>query len=391
MLLAPSNEVKIYELSLIWKEAAYNYAFWEWRKDLDWDLAYREALPRVLATESLYDYYRELMRFIALLRDSHTYVKYPSALRKSSEHMAKLPIRLVYHNDQWVVSNVARNTQIKRWSVVRKIDGIAVEDYLNTHIFPYVWHENIASADGHIWNHISNGSDGSEVIFEFEYDGEIENVTLTRMFGDENWQYKDVLTPTAPLRTLHESKTHTIAMTDDNIAIITINTFDEDMLKDELYANFSLLETARGYIIDIRHNGGGNSPNADAVSSLFIKGAYSDGRSLLPIHIGYYKVVAPFLGFDDLKYEQVLEMADLPDENWWVTAYKVANNIHYEDSDDSRDSEFFAPPGTLTAPLVVLTTHRFGGGKFAYCYEVHEPWDACWHAYERCERPTNAA
>ncbi len=60
--------LKIYEVSKIWKEAAYNFAFWD-KIDIDWDEEYRKTLTRVLETNNLYDYYIELNRFVALLGD----------------------------------------------------------------------------------------------------------------------------------------------------------------------------------------------------------------------------------------------------------------------------------------------------------------------------------
>ena len=38
-----SLEERVYGLSLIWKEAEYNFPFWKRLKGLDWDKAYREA------------------------------------------------------------------------------------------------------------------------------------------------------------------------------------------------------------------------------------------------------------------------------------------------------------------------------------------------------------
>ena len=49
-----SNAQKIFELSKIWKEAAYNFAFWD-KVDIDWDEEYKKALTRVLATKDLLD------------------------------------------------------------------------------------------------------------------------------------------------------------------------------------------------------------------------------------------------------------------------------------------------------------------------------------------------
>ena len=45
-----TDALKIYELSKIWKEAAYNFAFWD-RVDIDWDEEYNKALARVLNTK----------------------------------------------------------------------------------------------------------------------------------------------------------------------------------------------------------------------------------------------------------------------------------------------------------------------------------------------------
>ena len=71
-----TDEQKIYELSKIWKEAAYNFAFWD-KVDIDWDEEYRKTLVRVLETKDIYDYYNELSRFVALLGDGHTSVSFP--------------------------------------------------------------------------------------------------------------------------------------------------------------------------------------------------------------------------------------------------------------------------------------------------------------------------
>ena len=67
----------LYGLSLIWKEAEYNFPFWKRLKGLDWDKAYREALPKVTAASDMREYYLELSRFISLLRDGHTDLQFP--------------------------------------------------------------------------------------------------------------------------------------------------------------------------------------------------------------------------------------------------------------------------------------------------------------------------
>ena len=48
-------------------------------------------------------------------------------------------------------------------------------------------------------------------------------------------------------------------ITDDGIAIIRIASFEDDSMPQKIYACFDELKRAKGYILDIRGNSGGNS------------------------------------------------------------------------------------------------------------------------------------
>lgn len=73
-------EERIYTLSYLWKEAEYNFAFWEKRREINWDSEYKKFLPLVINAKSDMEYYLLLMRFYALLRDGHTSVIPPFSL-----------------------------------------------------------------------------------------------------------------------------------------------------------------------------------------------------------------------------------------------------------------------------------------------------------------------
>ena len=51
-----SLDDKIYGLSLIWKEAEYNFPFWKRLTNLDWDNAYRESLIKIIETKTIREY-----------------------------------------------------------------------------------------------------------------------------------------------------------------------------------------------------------------------------------------------------------------------------------------------------------------------------------------------
>ena len=85
-----NKELKIYELSLIWKEAEYNFAFWDKvNKNLNWDIEYKKSLNTVLKTNNIFEYYLELKRFIALLKDGHTDVSFPEEVYNSPRYNSK--------------------------------------------------------------------------------------------------------------------------------------------------------------------------------------------------------------------------------------------------------------------------------------------------------------
>ena len=356
----PPDELKIFELSLIWKEAAYNFAFWEHlAPTLDWDKAYREALPAVLATKNLHEYYLELMKFVALLRDGHTRVNFPESIHENPAYTSKLPIRVTYSNGEYVISNVKRcaGSQVKRWSVVKKVNGIDIHAYIASHIFPYIWHEKVDSAEWQINTFLSNGPLGSQVEFDLELDGEISKALLTRTKGDTDWLFNEELKDTEDFEIVYQSDSHKIAMANDQIAIITIDTMMNDDLPKHFHSNFPTLQKARGYIIDIRHNGGGNSTNSDAVASAFIEGQFQNQRSLQPIHIGAYKAWSVDHNFGDKTYEEIV--AERGTSDWREKVYKIPRQMYYEESiltSNAANEMGWRYPSTLLAPLVVLTT-----------------------------------
>ena len=351
-----SNELKIYELSLIWKEAEYNFAFWEWlSSSLDWDKAYKEALSAVLKTNNIYEYYMELKKFVSLLRDGHTSVWFPKIINDSPEYTSKLPIMTQLIGGKRVITNVKRivSDKVKRWSVINKINGIDIEEYVTKHIYPYIWHEKKDSADFLINQYLRNGPVGSNVELELENEGLTNSVILTRTKGDGDWFYEyPILKVDEDINQVYKSDSLQIAMTDDDIAIITINTMMNDNLPKDFYANFSLLKKARGYIIDIRNNGGGNSTNSDAVASAFIGGKFINQRALHPIHIGAYKAWGFNMQFEKKTYEQVI--ANHGKSDFVEKTYKITHKKYYEDSSSTDNQHNY--PEVLTAPLVILTS-----------------------------------
>ena len=70
-----STEEKLYELSMLWKEASYNFAFFDQVPNLNWDSCYQAFIPLVMETKTDWEHYMVLKKFFVLLEDGLTKIK----------------------------------------------------------------------------------------------------------------------------------------------------------------------------------------------------------------------------------------------------------------------------------------------------------------------------
>lgn len=120
------------------------FSYWEDMPELNWNKAYLEFLPRVIEKANPLEYYAELMRFISLLKDGHTYVKIPQAIKPPYE----VPIGTTFLEGKHVLSELPFNCPIPLFSEIITINNILVGNFLNQYAYPYIWHEKkIAYSD----------------------------------------------------------------------------------------------------------------------------------------------------------------------------------------------------------------------------------------------------
>ena len=78
--LTPTD--KVYGLSKFWQDVNYNFVYLDKVDRTMWDNRYRELIPIVQNTKNDYEYYRELQKFCALLKDGHTNVYFPKGIEQ---------------------------------------------------------------------------------------------------------------------------------------------------------------------------------------------------------------------------------------------------------------------------------------------------------------------
>lgn len=124
---------RIYGLSLLWKEAEYNFAHWDKVKHLNWDVIYKQYLELIISTENFIDYYKLLKRMYALLNDGHTCV----SLNYEEPRFAP---KLVLDNigEEIFIKNSFGNKNIPLGSKIIEVDSFITKKYLETYTFPYI-------------------------------------------------------------------------------------------------------------------------------------------------------------------------------------------------------------------------------------------------------------
>src|ERR1035437_1538205 len=71
---------KVYGLSKFWEEVNYNFVYLDKVDKVKWDSTYKALITIVQKTENDYQYYRELQKFAAFLKDGHTNVFFPQSI-----------------------------------------------------------------------------------------------------------------------------------------------------------------------------------------------------------------------------------------------------------------------------------------------------------------------
>jgi carboxyl-terminal processing protease len=259
---------KVYGLSKFWSEAAHHFPFFDQVPDLDWDQAYREFLPRVLATTSKREYYDELRKFAALLKDGHTNVFPPrdlAATTITSPFGWDLIGKRLY-----VVNNFeSLLKEIPVGSEIVAVRGVPLDEYLAANFFPW-----ISSSTVHIlWRtavfRLLQGGPGERLEFTIVTpSGERRDTSIT--FGDRH--EGEVVPPREHLRTEGGLVRH--AHLGDGVQYVLIPTFADPKVTEEFDALLPTLAKAEGLIIDLRSNGGGNDDYALHVVRHFTRGSF---------------------------------------------------------------------------------------------------------------------
>jgi len=247
---------KVYFLSYFWSEVRYNFVFLD-QLDFCWDSLYRATIPKVMATENDFEFYRVLERFAASLRDGHTEI---SAGWQFFEYMDYVPFRGRFiGNDFFIVTVTKPHDEIlPPGSRVIEVNGLPLKEYMEKKIHPYINSRSPSTIRFRAASRIfANNLIADSVRLRFVTPNNQTKFHVFARDGEATRTPDEVFAGVLP-QWPHQAMS--LSWENGNIAHLAINTFnfnaERTAMLDSLLDEVS---TAEGLIIDLRFNGGGST------------------------------------------------------------------------------------------------------------------------------------
>jgi len=245
-------EERIAGLTQFWSDARQYFVHFDNAPELDWNQAYLEFLPRVMAAESTYDYYRVMMQFAPLLRDGHSNIYPPEQLAERFFARPALATALV--EDKVVITGVtgaALTSRLRAGDEIVAIDGVPVRRYAEDNVAPFV----------------SSSTPQDRVLRTYSYqllmgDAALP-VRLTLRDGAGRQREETVARSAAQDLAMHER--FAFRMLPGGIAYIALDHFDSDEGVKAFTQALPRILRATGLVIDVRRNGGGSTAHGERI------------------------------------------------------------------------------------------------------------------------------
>lgn len=272
-----TTEEKLYALSKFWMEARRNFVYMDQFGTARWDSLYRSLLQPALQTRTDNEFLHLMSRFCAALKDGHTYLNIQSyryePFSTNTYFSGGWGVETFCVGRHVYVTGIARAKRdtVPLASEIIAIDGKDIQECIAEEMaetFASTDEVRYASAAESLLCHERYAS---HVVRFRRPDGSTVDVTLRNEYLSE---YKDMQwdrLPGVPCNWEHSR--FALEWLRGDVAYLKVGSFMGNDLLDLLEAEMpELQQRAKGVIIDLRNNGGGNSGISSRFISHFLPG-----------------------------------------------------------------------------------------------------------------------
>jgi C-terminal processing protease CtpA/Prc len=342
----PSEAERLLGLARLWKEADYSFVFFDHVPELDWDAAFAEYAPQARQAKDAFAYYRLLQRFAALLKDGHTGVRLPSEL-EMSQFVDVPPVWLEAVGHRALVTDVEAGLEARLpiGAELLTVDGATIERRLRDEVFPWLpvstdhvrWANGIEGRPDQGLGLLFGPTGTSATLRVRLPSGEEREVALTRDAASRG----RVTRARGPREPASAFELRWLA---PEIAYVALDSFGEESVADAFEAALPELARARGLVVDVRRNGGGNTSIAGRVARHLLSAPAAGSSWRTREHRGAHKAWGQFA-----------------EPGNWADQYKGYSEGRQWFHGENDTLEPATPgQGRLLVPTVVLTSWRTG-------------------------------
>jgi carboxyl-terminal processing protease len=244
-----SDAERVAGLSRLWSEARDGFAWFDQVPELDWDQAFLDFIPQVLAAADTASYYRVLMRFAALLEDGHSSVLPPQALH--AQLLSRPPMRTALVDGEVVVmaigSRVLSALGMDVGDIVLGVDGEDVHAHATRSVAPFIG--------------ASTAQDRTVRIYDYRLLAGAADTPVLLRLRKASGETIEVRAPRDGYGRIEPPPTETFELREDGVAVLQARQFGSDAALRLFEEHLDDIMTARGLILDLRGNGGGSTTN----------------------------------------------------------------------------------------------------------------------------------
>src|ERR1035437_2329785 len=245
---------KIYGLSKFWQEVNYNFVYFNRIDKSKWDSLYKSMLDSVQKTSNDYEYYRDLQKFAAYLKDGHTDIDFPEFIyneiytSRFGEH--RFFTKNINGKAIIIQTNLSKKNEIPVGTEILEINGLSTQDYINKNVAPYISASTEYDLQDQATSQLFTGLKGDEYFIKIKtLDNKIKSLKIIHAETTEQELY-----PPAESFQLLKFKWY-----DNHIAYCALNSFEDTKIDSLFTALLPELTKTKALIIDLRKNGGGNT------------------------------------------------------------------------------------------------------------------------------------
>ncbi len=245
---------KVYGLSKFWQEVNYNFVYINKVDRKAWDSLYVKMIPIVQQSKNDYEYYHEMQRFCAFLKDGHTNVYFPVPI-------ANLVLNTMFGDHRLFIkgvdgraiithTNLSTKQEIPTGSEIITVNNMPTREYIKKYVSPYIASSTDYVREDESYSLLLQGTKGQKFDIAIKTpDGLVKKLTLTHDQTTEKEIY--------PL--IQEGKLLDFKWYSNQVAYVALNSFSDPKIDSLFIAQLPELYKAKKLIIDLRNNGGGST------------------------------------------------------------------------------------------------------------------------------------